>query len=317
MKEHKRKHVKNQLKMKIKTHKYLLIALIIGLLFNFNGFSQEEHVEDFKMLYKFSTTKQADNSRLLEVSFIARHKKDRKNKVPVFEAAIIFYNVLDDTEIKLGTAQTDNEGYARLTLPESQSYLTDAEGYINLKAVFEGTDALDSEEKELAIKDVFLELDLTEVDSVKTVVLNAFTLDSLQTKVPVEEADIIFSVGGLISNMPIEEGTLEDGEYEFEFPENIPGNSEGMVDVYAFIEDHDDFGNVLQQKNSAWGTYNSETEEIEGKLWTDIAPIWMYVVLSILLIGVWANYFYSIFNLFKIKKEGEEIELKSNNKELT
>ena len=86
--------------------------------------------------------------------------------------------------------------------------------------------------------------------------------------------------------------------------------------MFAYIEDHDDFGNVLQQKNADWGVFNElVVEDNNNKLWTDIAPIWMYVVLSILLLGVWANYIYTIFNLFKIKKEGKEIE--SQNKELT
>ena len=313
--------------MKHKLFQYFVVTLLFGLIVNTTSFAQEDAVEetavvestvdDYKMLYKFGTTKQADNSRLLEVSFIARHKKDRKDKVPVFEADIVFYNVLDDVEIKLGTVKTDKEGFARLTLPATQSYLTDDKGYINLKAVFEGTDALDSEEDELTVMDVFLELDLTEVDSVKTVFLKAFTLDSLQTKVPVVEADIIFSVGGMISKMPINEGTLEDGEYEFKFPENIKGDAQGNVDVFAFIEDHDDFGNVIQQKNVNWGTFQKQVVDSENKLWTDLAPTWMYLVLSILLLGVWANYFYTIFNLFKIKKEGQELELKKNNKELT
>ena len=89
------------------------------------------------------------------------------------------------------------------------------------------------------------------------------------------------------------------------------------MDVFAFIEDHDDFGNAIQQSSADWGAFNKQTEVATNKLWTDIAPIWMYVVLSILLIGVWANYFYTIRNLFKIKKEGETIEFKSNKKELT
>ncbi len=126
-------------------------------------------------------------------------------------------------KLNLGVAKTNKEGIAQLTVPADQTYLTDEEGYINLKAVFEGTDGLKSKEDEIAVKDVFFELDLTEIDSVKTVVLNAFTLDSLQTKIPVEELDVVFSVGGMISKMPIEEATLEDGEYEFEFPNDIPG----------------------------------------------------------------------------------------------
>ena len=303
--------------MKQRLFKYFAVTILLTLFAFKPVFSQEINLKNYRLLYKFSTTKQADNSRVFEVSFIARNKKDRKDKIPVFDADIIFFNVLDDDKVKLGTAKTDKEGFARLTLPENQSYLIDEEGYINLKAVFDGSDEIKSYKKELAVKDVFLEMDLKEIDSVKTVFLNAFTLDSLQTKIPVEEVDIIFSVEGMISNMPIEEGTLENGEYEFEFPENIQGDSKGNVNVFAFIEDHDDFGNVHQQKNVKWGTLIKPTIKDENKLWTDIAPIWMYVVLTILLVGVWANYFYSIFNLFKIRKEGKEIELKIENKELT
>lgn len=294
--------------MKTRLFQYFAVTILIGLLAITNSFGQEESVKDFRMLYKFNTTKQADNTRLLEVSFVARHKKDRKNKVPVFDAEIIFYNILNDQEVKLGTAKTDNEGFARLILTESQSYLTDEDGYINLKAVFEKTDAIKSYSKEIAVKDLFLEFELKEIDSVKTVIVNAFTLDSLKTKVPVEEADLVTSVGGLISKMPIDEGTIEDGEYEFEFPENISGDIHGNIDVYITIEDHDDFANVIQKKNVNWGSIKEQTEAENNKLWTDIAPIWMYVVLSILLLGVWANYIYSIRSLLQIKQEGKELE---------
>ena len=85
--------------MKTYFTKFSIIAILLGLFFNSNSFAQGESVKDFKFIYKFSTTKQADNSRLLEVSFIAQHKKDRKNKVPVFEADIKFYNATDDDDI--------------------------------------------------------------------------------------------------------------------------------------------------------------------------------------------------------------------------
>lgn len=301
--------------MKTKLFKFSVIAILIGLFTNTNSIAQENEAKNFKMLYKFSTTKQADNSRLLEVSFIARHKKDRKNKLPVFEAEINFYNVSDLEDILLGTVKTDKTGFARLILPENQSYVKDIDGYINFKAVFEKTDAIKSYEKSVAVKDLILDLSLIEIDSVKTVILKAFTLDSLKTAIPVTEADVIFSVGGMISNMPIEEGSIEDGQYEFEFPTNIPGNVDGNIEVFVNIEDHDDFGNVIQKKNVNWGTFNKQIKEDSNTLWSVVAPIWMYVVLSILLIGVWANFAYSIFNLFKIRKEGKELEIELETEE--
>ncbi|MBL4561874.1 MAG: hypothetical protein JKX79_12915, partial [Labilibaculum sp.] len=268
-----------------KLFKFSVIAILIGLFTQTNIIAQDNEVKNFKMLYKFSTTKQADNTRLLEVSFIARHKKNRKNKVPVFEAKINFYNISGEENILLGTVKTDKKGFARLILPKNQSYAKDIDGYINLKAVFEKTEAIKSYKKSVAIKDLILDLSLKEIDSVKTVILKAYTLDSLKTKIPVIEADVIFSIGGMISNMPIEEATIEDGEYKFEFPTNIPGDVNGDIDVFVSIEDHDDFGNVIQKKNVHWGTFNKQLKNDSNTLWSVAAPIWMYIVLSILLIG--------------------------------
>ena len=285
-----------------------VIVLLIGLLFTSISFAQQSDLKNYRLRFNLNTIKQSDNSRLLEVKFEATNKKDRKDKVPVYDAEINFFNVLDDLEVNLGKSQTNDEGIAKLIIPENHVYLLDDEGYINIKAVFKKTEAIKSYKKEIAIKDIFLELDLTEIDSVKTVILNAFTLDSLKTKIPVAEAEFVLSVGGMISKMPIDEGTIEDGEYEFEFPLNIPGNSEGNIDVFATIDDHDDFGTVVTQKKVNWGIMHEGAEIDSNTLWSDAAPIWMYVVLSILLIGVWTNYFYSISNLLKIKKEGKEIE---------
>ncbi|MBT8261154.1 MAG: hypothetical protein KJN82_07565, partial [Bacteroidia bacterium] len=239
----------------------------------------------------------------------ARNKKDRKDKVPVYNADINFYNTLNDEQVLLGTVKTNNEGIAKIVLPSDQNYLIDEEGFINFLADFEGTDALKRKDSDLVVKDLFLELNLEEIDSVKTVLVNAFVLDSLKIKQPIEEADIVFSVGGMISRMPIEDGSIEDGTYEFEFPEGIKGNKEGHIDVYAFIEDHDEYGNVLAKQTKPWGTkLEIQDSNLNNKLWTDFAPIWMYILLSILLIGVWANFVYTIFNLFKIRKECKQLD---------
>jgi len=301
--------------MKNKLLQKNIIILLIGLLITANSIAQEFEIKNYRIRFNLNTVKQADNSRVLEVKFLAANKKNRKDRVPIFEADIEFYNVLNDEELKLGVAKTNKEGFAQLTIPANQSYLVDDDGYINLKAVFEGSDGLKSKEDEIAVKDIFLELDLKEIDSVKTVILNAFSLDSLQTKIPVEELDVVFSVGGMISKMPIEEGTLENGEYEFEFPNDIPGNSQGDIDVFVVLEDHDEFANVTQKKTINWGVFHKVNVEQPYTLWSEVAPIWMYVVLTVLLVGVWSNYIYSFINLLKIKKEGKELE--SKNKEIT
>jgi len=298
--------------MKTRLFKYIIVLTTLGLFINPNCFAQKSVLKNYRVRFGLSTTKQADNSRLLEVSFIAANKKDRKDRVPVYDADINFYNVTIEEDFLLGTAKTDKDGTAKFMVPADYKYVTDDEGYINLKAEFEGSKDLKSKDDEIAIKDIFLELNLEEIDSVKTVILNAYSLDSLQTKVPIDETEIVFSVRGMISNMPIEQDYMSDGTFEFEFPENISGDINGNVDVFASILDNDEYGNVIQKKNVNWGV-NKTIIKKSNQLWSDVAPIWMYVVLSILLIGVWANYGYTIKNLFSIKKEGKELEKNQEN----
>ena len=236
--------------MRTKITQHLAIIIAIGFLFNFQSYAQENDAENYRIRFGLSTKKQPDNSRVLEASFVGTHKKDRKDRVPVYNADINFYNVTEEGDLLLGTVKTDQEGTAQLTMPGNQKYITNDEGYINFKAVFDGTDDLDGEESELAVKDILMELNLEVIDSVRTVIINAFTLDSLNTKTPIEDAAIKVAIGGYLSNMPIQEGTIEGGEFQFKFKANISGDKNGNIDVIASILDSDEFGNVVQKKNS-------------------------------------------------------------------
>ena len=285
--------------------------VLFGLFIATNAQSQEVDISNYRIRFNCNTIKQPDNTRILEASFIAANKEDRKDRVPVYEADIKFFNVLEDEEVLLGVSKTTKDGVAQITIPKGHDYLVDSEGKINFKAIFEGSDGLDGEEEEISVQDLNLELNLIEKDSVKTAVVKAYTLDSLGVKIPLEEADVFISVGGMLSKMNISEGTIENGVYEFEMPTDIPGDINGDLVVYTSIEDHEEFGNVIQKKTVNWGVFNKQIKAEYNTLWSEAAPIWMYAVLTILLVGVWANYVYTIINLFKIRKEGTELALKT------
>lgn len=112
-----------------------------------------------------------------------------------------------------------------------------------------------------------------------------------------------FFVGGMLSKLKIEEGTIEQGTYEFEYTQDLPGDKNGNLTVFAMLEDDENYANVMQSKSAKFGTPIAVTKVTNNQLWSNAAPIWMYVVLSILLIGVWLNFLYTILNLIKIKKE--------------
>lgn len=298
--------------MKSNPFKYIqIISFLIALLFSINGNAQENDASNYNMSFEFKTVKQDDNSRLLEASFTGKNKEDRKDILPIYNAEIKFFNVLNEEEVLLGTSKTSQEGIAQITLPENQKYLTDETGNINLTARFEGNEALEESSAELIVKNIRLELNLEEIDSVKMVLITAFTFDESGAEIPLEETDVIIYVQGMLSKMKIAEGTISEGAFEFEMPTNLPGDKNGNLTVFSIIEEHEEYGTVIQKKNIKWGVFEKQITKAKNTLWSSAAPIWMYVVLTILLVGVWANYIYTFINLFKIKKEGEDIALET------
>lgn len=287
--------------------KYIAQLLVLaGLMLSYSQdvFAQAFELSDYKVRFSLSTSKNVDNSRSLEVLYQATNKKDRKDRIPITDAVIEFYAAHQDSLILLGEAKTDKKGMVNFIVPTSKSIYANEDGYQIFTAKFAGSDALKKQKKTVEVKDLFLVLDLSVKDSLNMVAIEAFEKDSVGDKEYVEDLDIVFSVGGMLSRMPIEEGSTEDGRYEFEMPEDIPGDLNGDFKFYAFVDDHDDYGTVLQMSESDWGVFDDIQVPEKNKLWTDAAPIWMYVVLTILLVGVWANYIYAIIKLWKIKKIG-------------
>jgi len=266
------------------------------------------NIRDYRVRFQFSTNKQQDNSRLLSVAYTATNKKDRKDNLPVYGAVIKFYNILDQKELLLGETKTNIEGIGKLMIPATENYLKDEEGNILLVARFEGTEELDAEENEISFKDVIMDLQLEEIDSIKTITALAYSVDSTGAKTPVDDVEVNFYIQGMLSNMMIEQGSFDQGKYRFELKQIIPGDAKGNIKVIARIEDSDAFGNVMQAKSVKWGTdHLIESANTDNTLWSAAAPIWMYVVLTVMLVGVWANYIYTIYHLFRIRTESRNL----------
>jgi len=79
------------------------------------------------------------------------------------------------------------------------------------------------------------------------------------------------------------------------------------VHVFARIEENEQFANIEVSQNHLWGI--PSIHGVSGShraLWTEIAPMWMIVTLTILLSGVWGNYIYVIIQLILIKRESKK-----------
>jgi hypothetical protein len=251
-----------------------------------------------------TSVKQEDNTRLFKVEFSGTNKNDKKDIISVVDAEVNFYNILDDKEILLGKSKTSKDGVVSIVVPANHEYLKDQDGYITVVAKYEGNDIMDSQESELMFKDLFLEIEINKEDSIRTVVVNAYSMENGGEKQEIESLDIVIGVKGMLSKLVLDESTLEGGVYEYELPDDIHGNSEGMLTIFVKVDEHADFGNVIKTTTIKDIPAVNKPVTERNKLWTDAAPIWMYVVLTLLLLIVWSNYLIAIINLIKIHKIG-------------
>ena len=280
----------------------LLFTLFVGSISQ--TLAQENGVANFNISFDMTSVKQEDNTRLFKVEFSGTNKNDKKDIISVVDAEVNFYNILDDKEILLGKSKTSKEGVVSIVVPANHEYLKDQDGYITVVAKYEGNDIMDSQESELMFKDLFLEIEINKEDSIRTVVVNAYSMENGGEKQEIESLDIVIGVKGMLSKLVLDESTLEGGVYEYELPDDIHGNSEGMLTIFVKVDEHADFGNVIKTTTIKDIPAVNKPVTERNKLWTDAAPIWMYVVLSLLLLIVWSNYLIAIINLIKIHKIG-------------
>jgi hypothetical protein len=267
-----------------------------ALLFSCALLTAQEPVEPVMEMTYLKDTWEKVNLQASLVNYVNRMP------VPLPGLDIIFY-AGEDFLIRLGSVPTDPEGHAVLVLDETSGLPRGEDGSIRYYAEFEGNEEMLPAEYELYIIDVNLEMSLDMVDSVRTVSLKAYTgSDGMQ--VPVADEDVYVYVSRMFNDLPVGEDFLdENGEYTTEIPADIPGDASGNIEIVARFNDHYLFGTVEKRQIVQWGVPADYDFKIPRRtLWTQIAPLWMIITLSIMLIGVWSHYIYVIFQLIRLRR---------------
>jgi len=282
---------------------YRNISLLIALLVTFNfSYSQDKAISPSLQLQYF---KNNENQRSLKANLFYTIKRVDK---PLAGMEISFYGDLDK-KVLLGSVQTNEKGIAIFQISDDAKLPVDSENSWNFFSEYLGNDSIDMASSELPIKDVNLDMELTLVDSVKTVNINANTVEKGKV-IPVEGETVNLFVARMFSLLPAGEETLdENGSTSVEFPTDIPGDKEGFLTVIAKFNDHPTFGNVEKKSTVQWGVPAVHQAHLTHRaLWTKGAPTWMIVALSIMLAGVWGHYLYAVISLIWIKRSAKRDE---------
>jgi hypothetical protein len=125
----------------------------------------------------------------------------------------------------------------------------------------------------------------------------------------IEDLELYFYVKRTFSLLPIGDifnSTDENGIVEIEFPNDLPGDTEGNVDIVVKIIEAELYNDLTLETTKKWGVPVALFDQQDEKrsLWAAAAnaPITLVISVSFLIIVVWYIIWYIIFKLYKISK---------------
>lgn len=283
---------------------YRFLVSIIFTLACLSSLSAQD-VEEPEILspyMEFQYLKNTEEQRILEAKiFLA----GELGLIPIEGLPVSFYTNMEVPEL-LGEVLTNEKGIARYIISDDMMLPVDEDNNWWFYAEFEGNEQYEMTMEEISLMDVNLDMSIEETEDRKMIYLEAYTVQNGE-KVPVSDEDIYIFVPRMFSLLSVAEGYFIDGEAEVEFPDDVPGDEEGNLTVIGRFNDHWQFANVEKRIETKWGVPAShEVAESHRALWTQIAPRWMIVSLTIMLIGVWGHYLFAIISMIRIKRVGKK-----------
>lgn len=222
--------------------------------------------------------------------------------------AVQFYRNEAAPEQLLGTVTSNDNGVARLILPEGEEKNAGPE-YTYIAAI-KNNERFEDTEEEITVAESAFEMTLMEEDSVRQVHISLLTTGADGQEIPVGEVEVSLFVKRMFGLLPISddpETTDENGEVVAEFPADLPGDTAGNLVIIARIEDHERFGNLEFSRKINWGIpLVIDPEKDKRQLWSSRAnaPVYLIVMVNSMLVGIWGVILYIVFQTYKIVKLG-------------
>lgn len=247
--------------------------------------------------------KYSPSDRYLNIKVITR---ENRRSVPVEDVKIDFYLGEKSGVGHLGSLVTDAEGQGSIFLPLSFYSATDTlMSYNFIASLKDNPDYLEAD-VELEIIDASIEVHGIEQDSKKIVQAVVRVRDSTNALVVMPEVPLSFLVQRPLSLLPISELTQTDdkGMAASSFPNDLPGDREGYVNVVVKIDDHEPYGTVLQRETLRWGI-PTHFDDVSNKrsLWAARAntPIPLLLLVNGLILVTWGIMIYIARELLRIR----------------
>ena len=186
--------------------------------------------------------------------------------------------------------------------PEINQYCYFLKIVLVLNLVFIGNPNMYAQDD--TMENATVSLSFSAKDDVKTIIATATD----QTGLPIEELDLYFYVKRTFSLLPIGDSfntTDENGVVEVKFPDDLPGDTSGNVEIVVKIIESDLYNDLSVNVTKNWGIpVRLDQSEEKRSLWAAAAnaPITLVVATSGMILVIWFIIGYIIYELIKISK---------------
>lgn len=280
------------------------IFQIILVLTVFSGFDRTAYADELGTPRITATyAKLSDGTKRITIALSVR-QNDKRVNIPDAELEIQAQN--DEGKTPLGSVVTNQLGKASLDIAPGTTLPKDRDGF-TFTVFYGGNSKLNEASQTIHVTEAFLEINLTEKDTIKNIAARVYKLNEKRERVTVAEVPVEFDVKRLFCLYPVgNEKTDTTGSCSTDFPSSIPGDKNGMVTIVVRMPDNETFGTVEVSKDINWGKpLVYEAKPIRGLGDTD-APLWMVYTLIVLLSGVWGNVVFIIVQIIRINIIGKK-----------
>jgi 5-hydroxyisourate hydrolase-like protein (transthyretin family) len=275
--------------------KIILVLLICSL--SMASWAQDKPIKSRMSL----TVTQLDGGKYLLESLVRAKIVDRYEGLQGLEVDFSTYN--DDEDAELGSAVTNADGIASFTA-EGDNLLVDSTGLVIFNAYFDGNDQYSGSDTDAEIILAEMKIETSEEKDDDNNISRRIEVMLTSQGEPVEEATIFLYKKGMINPLVLgEEETDEDGKVSFEFPDNLPGDENGNLNLFCKVEDNFDHGNMKYNFSESWGApVNLDQPKVERSLTSPSPPLWLLLTFLGLLVFIWGHYIEVVIKLIKLKK---------------
>ncbi len=281
------------------------LLTLIFLLPGYNGFSQAAQKGDLGITVSYFISNNMIPSLMVKV----KTKVDGKFKNVEGISLKLFLD--KDTAGKfIAKVVTNDAGEATTYIPSSLKSQWGKTLKHTFVATFDGNNKYEAAKGDVTIAKAKI---LIDAGSDKTVTATVFEMKDT-TWVPVKGVDVVLAVKRMNADLPINDKptftTDSTGKASGDFKrDSIPGDAKGNIVLVAKVLDNDQYGNLSIEKTVPWGAKFAMLNTFDKRTLfatRDKAPVWLQLIAYSIMFAVWGILVYLVFNVFKIKKLGED-----------